>query len=151
MSRNAYFDLNVHVVWHRKNSAPLLNETIRARVYAYIERRLRETPNVKLHAIGGTATHVHIAAGISPAILIQDWVGQLKGASAHHINFDVCKRPTLQWQSGYGVVSYGSRHRDWIVAYVRDQERHHAAGTIHTRLEVSCGNDAQDGKAGEPA
>ena len=70
MSRNAYFDLDVHVVWHTKNSAPLLNEAIRARVYAYLERRLRETPDVKLHAIGGTATHVHLAAGISPAILI---------------------------------------------------------------------------------
>jgi hypothetical protein len=41
----------------------------------------------------------------------------------------------LQWQSGYGVVSFGTRRLDWVVEYIRNQREHHAKGTVHERLE----------------
>jgi hypothetical protein len=67
---------------------------------------------------------------------ISDFVGQLKGASSHEINQKLSQRDKiLQWQSGYGVVSFGTGDLDWVIDYVRRQKEHHAQGKIHDRLE----------------
>jgi putative transposase len=97
---------------------------------------LVETEGAFVHEIGGTATHVHLVATIAPTILISDLVGQLTGACSHEVNRQIGHRDkTLQWQSGYGVVSFGSHNLKWVCAYVRNQRRHHAAGTVFQRLE----------------
>ena len=44
-------------------------------------------------------------------------------------------RKLLQWQTGYGVVSFGTKDLDWVRAYVRNQREHRARGSIHERLE----------------
>ena len=41
----------------------------------------------------------------------------------------------LQWQIGYGVVSFGTRELPWVVDYIRNQREHHAAGSVYDRLE----------------
>jgi hypothetical protein len=41
----------------------------------------------------------------------------------------------LEWQAGYGVVSFGTKDLEWVKGYVRDQRKHHARGTTHDRLE----------------
>ena len=34
----------------------------------------------------------------------------------------------LEWQRGYGVVSFGKKHLDWVQNYIANQKEHHAAG-----------------------
>jgi putative transposase len=41
----------------------------------------------------------------------------------------------LQWQAGYGVVSFGTKDLDWVKAYIQNQREHHAQGTAQDRLE----------------
>lgn len=41
----------------------------------------------------------------------------------------------LQWQHGYGVVSFGTKDLDWVMNYIHNQEKHHKKGTIVDRLE----------------
>jgi putative transposase len=41
----------------------------------------------------------------------------------------------LDWQGGYGVVSFGAKDLEWVKRYVRNQKEHHARGTTHERLE----------------
>jgi hypothetical protein len=41
----------------------------------------------------------------------------------------------LEWQTGYGVVSFGTKDLPWVQAYVRNQREHHAKGTTAERLE----------------
>jgi hypothetical protein len=63
-------------------------------------------------------------------------IGQLKGASSHEVNQQLGLRDkTLQWQTGYGVVSFGTGDLDWVKAYVRNQRQHHAGGKTCDRLE----------------
>jgi hypothetical protein len=45
------------------------------------------------------------------------------------------RNKTLQWQVGYGVVSFGTRDLPWVRAYIQNQREHHAHGEIHERLE----------------
>jgi hypothetical protein len=60
-----------------------------------------------LHAIGGTEDHIHLAVTVPPTLLASDWIGELKGASAHYVNHALANRKVIEWQSGYGVVSFG--------------------------------------------
>ena len=41
----------------------------------------------------------------------------------------------LEWQPGYGVVSFGTGDLEWVKSYIRNQREHHARGGCHDRLE----------------
>ena len=67
--------------------------------------------------------------------LISDWIGQMKGSSSHYINHRIANRHLLDWQTGYGVVSFGTGDLPWVISYVRNQKQRHAKGTTQERLE----------------
>lgn len=134
MARNYYAEINLHIVWHTKSSAPLLVPKVEAIVHHYLRGRCINTPGVYVHEVGGTETHVHLAVSLAPTITISEWVGQLKGSSAHEVNQKLSHK-VLDWQTGYGVVSFGTRHLDWIKEYVSNQKERHAQGKIVDRLE----------------
>ena len=76
-----------------------------------------------------------LAVSIPPTVQVSDWVGQLKGASAHYLNQRIMNRSRFAWQAGYGVVSFGSKDLPWVIDYIRNQTEHHATGKTHGRLE----------------
>ena len=88
-----------------------------------------------MRAVGGTDDHVHVALAIEPLVTISDMNQELKGFSSHEVNRRL-SRKALEWQRGYGVVSFGRAHLDWVVNYVLNQREHHATGKSEVRLEV---------------
>jgi putative transposase len=137
MPHNYYSEINLHITWHTKNSLPLLTPTVEPLAHRYIKQRLINEKGVFIHEIGGIETHIHLVVSIPPTISISEWIGQLKGASAHEINQQLADRgKPLQWQTGYGVVSFGTGDLDWVKDYVRKQRQHHAEGKTHARLEA---------------
>jgi len=135
MPRNVYHEIHLHVVCRTKNSDPVLVDTVEQRCHRFLRHRAIQTPGVLVHAIGGMPDHIHIAVSVPPTLLISEWVGQLKGASAYHINHEICNRRVLEWQTGYGVVSFGARSLQWVVDYIENQKEHHAGGSVPARLE----------------
>ncbi len=135
MPRKVYAEINLHFTWHTKQSEPVLTEEIESRLNHYVKHRVLEASGVLFHEIGGTEDHVHLAVSIPPTLLISEWIGKLKGASSHFINHEIANRKLLEWQEGYGVVSFGSKDLRWVVTYIRNQKQHHAGGTTHERLE----------------
>jgi REP-associated tyrosine transposase len=55
------------------------------------------------HAIGGMPNHIHVAISIPPKLAVAILIGQLKGASSHHVNKRYADGSFL-WQAEYGVV-----------------------------------------------
>jgi putative transposase len=136
MSRNYYSEINLHVTWHVKDSAPLLVPKVEAVVHHYLRGRCINTPGVFIHEIGGIETHVHLCLSIAPTTLISELVGQLKGSSAHEVNQKLGGgSKVLEWQTGYGVVSFGTKDLEWVKSYVRNQRERHAGNRIAERLE----------------
>ncbi len=135
MPRNIYAEINLHITWHTKDNAPVLADIVEHRLHRYLKHRALQTAGVVVHEISGMPDHVHLAISIPPTVCISEWIGELKGASAHHINHEICNRKVLEWQTGYGVISFGTRDLPWVVAYIRDQKSHHASATAHDRLE----------------
>ena len=138
--RSYYSEINLHAVWHTKNSLPLLTPEVESRAHRTLKRRISEVPGAFYHEIGGIETHVHIVVSVPPTLLISEFVGQLKGGSSHDVNQELGRHAkVIQWQTGYGVVSFGTRDLPWVIEYVRDQREHHArdnarsTGTNHAR------------------
>ena len=112
----------------------MITEKIERQLYHYLTHKIIETPGSRLHAIGGINTHIHIGVSLQPNTLVSDWVGKLKGASAYYVNHEVQPK-ALQWQRGYGVVTFGTKDLKWVVEYIKNQKEHHKKGTIYDRLE----------------
>ena len=135
MSRHVYHEIHLHMVWRTKDSASILVDHVESRCHHFLEHRALQSPGVIVHAVDGMPDHIHMVVSIPPTLLISDWIGQLKGASSFHINQEICNRKVLDWQTGYGVVSFGTKDLPWVINYVKNQKRHHAAGEIYDRLE----------------
>jgi len=133
--RNVYSEIHLHLTWHTKGNARVLTDDIERHLHRYLKERAMRTPGVFVHAIDGVADHLHLAVTVPPTLNISEWVGDLKGASAHFINGEICNRKMLEWQTGYGVVSFGTKDLPWVVDYVHNQKAHHAQGQVHDRLE----------------
>ncbi len=135
MSRRAYSEINLHITWHVKDDMSVLRDEIESQVHRYLRGRAAQEAGLVCHAIGGTDDHVHLVVTVPPTLAVSEWIGQMKGASAHHINNAIANRKILEWQTGYGVVSFGTRDLTWVVGYVRQQREHHAKGRAFVRLE----------------
>lgn len=147
MARTYYSELHFHLVWHTKESLPFLQGPVEVETHRFLRGYLINTPGAFVHEAGGTDTHVHLAVTLPPTALLSELVGRLKGASAHAVNQKFGEvRKILQWQAGYGCVTFGTKDLPWVAAYIRDQRAHHARDTLHERLERSA--PPEDGPEG---
>ncbi|MBY0309127.1 MAG: IS200/IS605 family transposase [Phycisphaerales bacterium] len=135
MPRNVYWELYYHLVWRTKDGVPLRTAKVEPLTHRYLIHRVLQTAEAMVHAFGGIEDHVHMAVSLPPTTEIAKWVGDIKGACAHHINHGPCGLGALAWQTGYGVVSFGKRDLPWVVDYIKRQREHHAVSRIEDRLE----------------
>ncbi len=135
MSKRSYSEINLHFVWHVKASQPIITAEIEPRLYRYIRSYALQSNSLIFHEIGGTETHIHIAVTIPPTLLISDWIGKIKGSSSHCVNRELVNRKVLDGQTGYGVVSFGTKDLEWVVNYIRNQREHHEKRATVERLE----------------
>lgn len=74
--------------------------------------------------------------GIAPTVTPSELIGQIKGYSAHDVNQKLGDgRKILQWQEGYGVVSFGKGNLRWVCEYIQNQKERHAQRRAVSRLE----------------
>jgi putative transposase len=134
MSGKAYSEISLHIIWHTKDSIPFINDDIEVPLFNFIRKRCAETPGAFCYAVGGTSGHIHVCVSIPPTLNIVSWVGEIKGASSHFINHNVSEKG-LQWQTGYGVVSFGKNNLQFVKEYIENQKEHHSKGKVNSRLE----------------
>ncbi len=135
MSSHVYHEILIHLNWLTKHDQPLLRGRTEELAHRALQDKASRMKGVKLHELGGTDDHVHLAVQIEPFVTVSELAQELKGASAFEAN-QVLRHKALEWQRGYGVVSFGRRHLPWVIQYIQHQRAHHARGTIHERLET---------------
>jgi putative transposase len=87
-----------------------------------------------------------LCVSVAPTILISDFVSQLKGSSSHEANQKMGHK-VLDWQTGYGVVSFGTKDLEWVREYVKNQRERHARGNVVDRLERIAERQGEDRQA----
>ena len=144
MASHVYHEIFLHLNWHTKVSMPLLNPEREEQTHRAILERIRATKGVWSHGSGGTETHIHLAVSIEPSITVSELVRNLKGGSARDINAQVNDK-LLEWQRGYGVVSFGKNNLKWVQNYIARQKEHHASEKTVERLEQSSQDELDGG------
>ena len=147
MSSHVFHELYLHINWHTKSDHPTLRGEVEEFAYRFLREKAERIKGAHLHALGGTDTHVHLALEIEPFVKISDLVQELKGASSHEVNRRKGHK-ALQWQRGYGVVSFGLKNLPWILDYIEHQREHHAASQVHRRLETFDSDETPAKKPG---
>jgi len=132
---HVFSQIYLHFNWHTLYDRPVLHGPLELYVQNFIRNRCRQTRGVFFEEIGGTDTHTHLATRCEPFVTPADLIGEVKGSASYEANKHF-KRKALDWQRGYGVVSFSKRQLPWIREYIRNQRRHHAAGTINEALEM---------------
>jgi putative transposase len=115
----------------------MLTDEAEAMAFAAIREKVAKLGNVYVHELGATPTHIHVVVSVEPTVTPATLIGELKGYSSHEVNRRIgIGHKVLEWQSGYGVVSFGTGDMDWVREYVRNQKEHHSVGKVYERLEV---------------
>ena len=128
-----YWRLFYHVVWGTKHRLALIDPAWEANLYGYIRGKATALECIP-HAIGGMPDHMHVAISIPPKLCVATLVGQLKGASSHHIN-EKYTHGSFIWQAEYGVLSFSEKALPSIAGYINTQKKHHAENTLNVVLE----------------
>lgn len=80
-----YWRLFYHVVWGTKNRLALIDPAWEKELHGYIRGKATALECIP-HAIGGMPDHMHVVISIPPKLALATVIGQLKGASSHHVN-----------------------------------------------------------------
>jgi REP element-mobilizing transposase RayT len=136
MSHNYYSEIFLHLTWHTKLSRHLLTQNIETLTRQCLREKAAALGDIQILEIGGIETHVHLAVTIEPTVTISEMVGALKGYSSYAVNRRLgMAAKALEWQTGYGVVSFGAKDLPWVTAYIQNQREHHSRGSAQDRLE----------------
>jgi REP element-mobilizing transposase RayT len=140
MASHVFHEIYLHLTWHTKDDLPLITGELEPLVHEVLTGRCHQTKGVYLHAINGTPTHVHLAINVEPHIAVSEFNGELKGYSSHEVNKQQ-RMKRLEWQRGFGVVSFGKKNLGWVQDYIARQKEHHASGRLEERLELVSFDD----------
>ena len=127
--RQSKAEMYFHLVWATWRRLPLVLPEIERAVYRCIEGEAKKL-GCKVYAIGGMPDHVHLAVKTPAVIDIPKLAKQVKGVSSTLVRNRLRPDELFRWQEGYAVYTVCPRHIQQTIAYIENQKRHHADGTI---------------------
>ena len=126
---NTYTQLNIQLVFAVKGRDSLLKKSFRYELFMYISGILKEINQFPL-AVNGYLDHVHVFFEMNPKNSVSEISRILKSNSSKWINDKNFLMNKFNWQSGYGAFSYSRSHRDKVIKYIMNQEKHHKKKTF---------------------
>jgi putative transposase len=129
----SYWRLFYHAVWSTKDRQPLIDPAWEKELYGYLWGKAAALECIP-HAINGMSDHLHFVLSIPPRLAVASTIGQLKGASSHHIN-ERFLPANFSWQAEYSIFTISESALDKVVRYVTNQKQHHATQTLIDLLE----------------
>ena len=121
---NTYTQIHIQAVFAVQNRESLIPPDRKEEVYRYITGIIQNHEH-KLLAINGMPDHIHILFGMRPSQAISDLIKQVKQDSSKWINGRGMVRGRFSWQAGFGAFSYSRSDLPRVMAYIREQEKHH--------------------------
>ena len=122
---NTYSQIYIHSVFAVKGRESLINKQWKDELYKYICGIVTGNQQ-KVYAINGMPDHVHLLLSIKPSIAVSDLMKDIKANSSKWINDKKFVGGQFKWQEGFGAFSCSSSQLDTVIAYIDNQELHHA-------------------------
>ena len=118
----------VHIVFSTKNREPMLDASVRPRLFAFLSSVDRDA-QCECYRVGGVADHVHIAVRLSRTITVAEIVEVLKAYSSKWLKTQSADLANFSWQRGYGAFSFDPSALHVLQRYIDNQEEHHRKRT----------------------
>lgn len=116
--------INIHLVFSTKYREPVLADSFRERLHAYIGGVFRAR-GCLVAAINSVEDHVHILFDLPRSDSIASIVKDAKVASSVWVKETQPALSGFQWQTGYGAFAVGVREVPSVIRYIAEQAEHH--------------------------
>src|SRR5687768_682599 len=116
---STHLDLHYHLVFSTKERRPTIADGWRERLHAYLGGLVRAVGGVPV-AVGGTADHIHILAGLRATLRLADVLREVKGESSRWVHEEL-QFPVFASQEGYGRFTVGAREITGVRQYIASQ------------------------------
>ena len=126
---HTYSNLLVHVIFSTKNRKPLLHESLRDRLYAYMAGIARQEFGYALK-IGGTDNHIHALLRLGTDTSVGHAMMRWKSLSSGWVHRTFQEARDFAWQAGYAVFSVSKSSVPDVVGYIGNQAQHHKTQTF---------------------
>ncbi len=130
---HTYISSYYHIVFGTKNRDNLITPEIKENLWYYMGGIAREN-NMKALIIGGTENHVHVLLSLPATLTLAKAVQLLKGGASYWIHQTYPQYQDFTWQQGYGAFSIGMSQLNKTIAYIQNQEKHHALKSFESEF-----------------
>ena len=119
----------IHLVWATKKREPVLDKSIRQKIFTHIRENAR-IKDIHIDFINGYTDHVHVLLSLNSDQTIAKMVQLIKGESSFWINKYKLTPKKFEWQDDYFAVSVSESGINKVRDYIKNQEAHHAKKTF---------------------
>ena len=126
---NTYHQIYIQAIFAVKYRNTLLHKDWRESMFSVIGNLINETGCNNI-IVSGVEDHVHCFFGLKPSVSLSDVMKAVKSKSSKWLNESNLLENHFEWQTGYGVFSYGQSQVDAMYQYVQNQEEHHKTHTF---------------------
>lgn len=121
--------LYLHIIFHVKNSSPIINIDEEKELYAYIGSIIKDNESIPI-VINGVQDHIHILCIMSKNIALAKLVEEIKRHSSRWIKTKSSYYSSFGWQGGYAGFSVSPALHDKTKGYIQKQKEHHKKMTF---------------------
>ncbi|HUY92431.1 MAG TPA: IS200/IS605 family transposase [Pirellulales bacterium] len=121
---HTFTNLLYHIVFSTKEREPLIRDTWKSELYAYLGGIVRNERGILLQA-GGTADHVHLLLKLPASVAVADMLRLIKANSSKWVNESGMSPGAFAWQTGYGAFSVSESQAPAVDRYIQNQVDHH--------------------------
>ncbi|MBA3698377.1 MAG: IS200/IS605 family transposase [Planctomycetes bacterium] len=116
--------MHTHLVFSTKNRQPLIMDTIRANLHAYVSVVLQDI-ECPASIINSVDDHIHVLFLLGRTRAVSEVVEKVKTASSKWMKRQGDEFAMFSWQTGYGVFSVSESQSGIVQRYIaRQAERH---------------------------
>jgi REP element-mobilizing transposase RayT len=145
---HAFHQLYYHFAWATHGRRALIHQTIRSDLLTIIHEEAAKRGGWPIRH-NAMPDHVHLLVRLPPILRVSDYIGQVKGATAHRVNQELNPGFKLTWQEGYGVLTLRKDELDKVSRYIDNQETHHRHGRLSALLEQMEDNEETPSPEGD--
>ena len=142
---HTFTNLLIHVVFAARKREPLICDSFRERLWAYMGGMVKDDFGVA-RMIGGTENHIHALLSIKPDISVSKVMERWKSMSTAWVRKTIPDASDFGWQAGYSAFSVSRSRTEQVVAYIARQPEHHREMTFEeefARLLDAHGMDSR--------
>ena len=126
---HTYHQIYLQTVFAVKYRKAVINKEWRPRLLGVIGNLINEA-NCKTIIVNGVEDHIHCLIGLKPVVSVAEVMKIVKAKSSKYVNDTRLTKSRFEWQTGYGVFSYGQSQVDRVYKYIQNQEAHHKKQTF---------------------